>query len=187
MTCAMDYINPDESTALFYDVYVSRQINGDLFFDVTPQGGWENNQDLFWNDDETKRAYAAHRPFQVFACWNGVTAFTAQPFMNGKVKFRPPMDKECFAGEPTVMCKDFWYHGYGKIAVVPSVAVGYFNNETALIKKSQGTVTKWLQQAQKEDRIAWKGPPEKMKCVPDFERQSWVPWDNQMKEHGVVP
>jgi hypothetical protein len=28
-------------------------------------------------------------------------------------------------GEPTLFCKDMWHEGYGRIAVIPSVNVGY--------------------------------------------------------------
>jgi alpha-1,3-mannosyltransferase len=190
MTCAMDYHEPGEEDAPFYDVYISRQINGDIFFDIPKDGSWGNWPNLFWNHEETRQRYLEGKPFQVFSCWNGATAFTAKPIMNGKVQFRAPLEHECFAGEPTVFCKDMWYHGFGKIAVVPSVAVGYDDEASKGVKKVKGTVTKWRESEKPDDEsfhIKWQGPPKEMKCAPNWESQHWVPWDNQLAAHGISP
>lgn len=199
MTCGMDYVNPEDSNgkqgvfgdlAMFYDVYIARQINGDSFFDIPADTNWNNWPNLFWNDPDTRKRYEEGKPFQVFSCWNGATAFTAKPIMNGKVQFRAPLDHECFAGEPTVFCKDMWYHGFGKIAVVPSVTIGYSDKASTAVKRIKGTVTSWRKSEKADDEsfhIKWKGPPKEIKCAPDWPSQHWVPWDHQLAEHGIAP
>ncbi|KAF2199298.1 family 69 glycosyltransferase [Delitschia confertaspora ATCC 74209] len=196
MVCAMDYINPDKviRQALFYDVYISRQINGDTFFYIPSNVSWQFSFDLFWNDDVTKNRFEKGLPFQVWSCWNGVTAFTAAPLMSGKMKFRDTLPYECILGEPTLFCKDLWFHGFGKIAVVPSVAVGYDDEKTTEIKEYKGRVGEWLERQGKEggkggleERISWKGPPEKVNCAPEWTNQKWVPWDEALRENGIVP
>ena len=186
----MDYINPSDDNAMFYDVYISRQINGHTFFPIPLNSSWDSWPLLFWNDPPTKSRYEAGQPFQVFSCWNGITAFTAQPIMNSRVKFRSWFEGECVAGEPTILCKDLWYHGYGKIAVVPSVAVGYDDEKSAAIKKVKGTVSEWVAKERQDDEdllIEWKGPPEKVNCAPAWHAQHWVPWDDALAANGVAP
>lgn len=103
MTSAMDWIY---GGATFYDVWVSRAMNGDEFFEIPQSGGWEFAEKLFWNNLASRETWEAKKPFQVYACWNGATAFTAKPIMEHKVKFRTVMrgkwsdsnDKECYMG-----------------------------------------------------------------------------------------
>jgi len=78
----------------------------------------------------------------VFACWNGVTAFTAKPLLEGFIKFRARGPGECFQGEPKLFAKDMWAKGYGKIAVVPSVNVEYSDEATKGIKTLKGYVSR---------------------------------------------
>jgi alpha-1,3-mannosyltransferase len=128
MTCAMDWIY---GGATFYDVWVSRAMNGDQFFEVPQSGSWEFSNNLFWNHPPSKDRWEAKKPFQVFACWNGATAFTAKPVMDGEVKFRTVhrgrgndgRNDECYMGEPTLFCKDMWHKGFGRIAVVPTFRI----------------------------------------------------------------
>jgi alpha-1,3-mannosyltransferase len=44
MTCAMDWIYGGSA---FYDVWVSRVINGDQFFEIPQSGSWEFSSNLF--------------------------------------------------------------------------------------------------------------------------------------------
>ena len=39
-------------------------------------------------------------------------------------------------GEPTLFCKDMWHEEYGKIAVIPSVNVGYNDEESRKVKQA---------------------------------------------------
>jgi len=178
MTCAMDWINDG---SIFYDVWVSRGINGDLFFEIPQSASWDFSKNLFWNDPNTKARFQAKLPFQVFSCWNGATAITAEPLIEGKIKFRRAGEEECYLGEPTLFCKDLWQLGHNKIAVVPSVNVGYSDDESRKAKDKQGTVAEWI--ANEEERgdevlIDWKSsPPGQIKCVPTWERPTWVAWN----------
>ena len=187
MTCAMDWIY---GGAFFYDVWVSRGINGDQFFEVPQSGSWDYAGNLFWNDPSTRTRLDAMRPYQVFACWNGATAFTAKPILTQQVKFRTVYDHECYHGEPTLFCKDMWYHGYRKIAVVPSINVGYDDEESQKVKAAHGTVAEWAAKEEANElplSIEWaKEPPATIKCVPTYQRPSWVPWDEALKEQEKV-
>ncbi|TQS33071.1 hypothetical protein Golomagni_06598, partial [Golovinomyces magnicellulatus] len=177
MTCAMDwtYVGPDPT---FYDVWVSRSIHGEIFFDIPPDNSWDNAWNLFWNDDPSQARYVANRPFQVFSCWNGATVFRAQPFLDG-LQFRGPTDSECFQGEAELICKDLWLRGHGKIAVVPSVNLEYTVERGRQIKQLKGYTSDIVSiQDSSEDSISWQlEPPEMVKCMPDFKRQSWRPWN----------
>ncbi|KAJ4418978.1 hypothetical protein N0V82_005203 [Gnomoniopsis sp. IMI 355080] len=188
MTCAMDWHHPGGKNGkpMFYDVWIGRALSGDLFFDIPPSGSWDHAEELFPFDPEAGERFAHHRPFQVFACWNGAVTFTAKPILEGEIDFRQLYEGECFQGEPTTFCKDMWFHGYGRIAVVPSVNLEYTDEKGAWIKEEKGFVYQWT--AEEEDevegapplKIDWKGPPDKMKCMPEFHRQDWVPWNESL-------
>lgn len=30
------------------------------------------------------------------------------------------------------------------------------------------------------ERIAWRGPPDKVKCMPSWDRQDWLPWNESL-------
>lgn len=182
MTCGMDwtYVGQDPT---FYDVWISRSIHGDTFFDIPPDGSWDNAWNLFWNDDVTQARYVSNRPFQVFSCWNGATVFRAQPIWDG-IRFRGPKESECFEGEPELFCKDLWLRGHGKIAVVPSVNLEYTLERGRDIKLLKGYTSDIVSsQDPTDNRISWqKDPPKKVKCMPDYSRQSWRTW-NEGFEH----
>ncbi|KAF5712553.1 alpha-1,3-mannosyltransferase [Fusarium globosum] len=181
MTCAMDftYAGPDPT---FYDVWVARTLAGDTFFPIPEDGSWDNAWDLFRGNREARMRYDAHLPFQVFACWNGATAFTAAPVLNG-LRFRDPKKDECFQGEPQLFCKDLWHKGYRKIAVVPSISLEYTDARGKDIKKLKGFTNEVIQHMEEDKaHIEWQyEPPEKVKCMPSFDRQTWLPWDESLK------
>lgn len=136
MTCALDWTHVGRDPT-FYDVWVARTLSGATFFDIPTDGSW----DAAWNllpapdDAAARRRLADARPFQAYACWNGAVAFTAAPLLGipppksqadtavapagagAQVAFRASREGECFMGEPTLFCKDFWWAGYGRIAV----------------------------------------------------------------------
>ena len=92
-------------------------------------------------------------------------------------------------GEPTLLAKDFWEHGYGRIAVVPSVNICYNDEESRHTKKKFGYVTEIVHRAEDEmglgkySKIHWKDtPPELIKCEPDWQHPTWVRWDESIKE-----
>jgi alpha-1,3-mannosyltransferase len=181
-TCAMDWTYVGEHPT-FYDVWIARGMTGDLFFDIPEDGSWDSAWNLFWNDDKARTALHASKPFQVFACWNGVTAFTAKPLLDGRIMFRSSVPGECFQGEPKLFAKDMWANGYGKIAVVPSVNVEYSDEAAKKIKTLKGYVSRHVASEGDGGKIEWElKPPEKVKCMPNYQRQSWVDWNE-----GIQP
>ena len=187
VACAMDWIY---GGATFYDVWVSRAMNGDQFFEIPQSGSWEFSDNLFWNHPPSRERWEAKKPFQVFACWNGAAAFTAKPMMDGSVEFRGARNEECYLGEPTLLCKDMWHKGFGRIAVVPSVNVGYDDEESMKVKRRHG----WTgESVEKEERMREGGdsdaliewdpdPPLVIKCVPTYTKPQWVPWNQGFNE-----
>jgi alpha-1,3-mannosyltransferase len=190
MTCAMDwtYVGRDPT---FYDVWVARAINGDSFFEIPSDGNWNSAWNLFWNEPVARARLGDSLPFQVFACWNGATAFGAGPVLDG-LRFRSTPRKgegegkgggECSQGEPQLFCKDLWARGAGKIAVVPSVNLEYSDEAAAKIKRLKG-YTSDLTRGKTEDgsRIEWQTePPENVKCMPSWANQFWRPWNEGLE------
>ena len=182
MTCGMDwtYVGQDPT---FYDVWIARGMTGDTFFNIPEDGNWNSAWNLFWNDAKTKSRLSGIRPFQVFSCWNGATAFTANPILEKSVRFRSPFEKECYGGEPILFCKDMWHHGYGRIAVVPSVNIEYSDDGARKIKALKGYASDLVKfdSEDTEMRIEWdQDPPPNVKCMPSFTEQSWRAWNEAL-------
>lgn len=185
MTCAMDwaYLSGLDEPPAFYDVWVARGITGDTFFEIPDDGSWAHALRPFERDPPTLARLAAHRPFQAFACWNGAVTFAARPVLERALDFRVSAKGECFQGEPQLFCKDMWWHGYGKIAVVPSVNLEYTDERGRHIKQDKGYASNWTAVEDEGDlplRIDWAGPPDMVKCMPSFDRQSWLPWNESL-------
>lgn len=183
MTCAMDwtYVGRDPT---FYDVWIARGINGDSFFEIPPDGSWNSAWNLFWNDPEAKARLSAHQPFQVFSCWNGAVAFTAEPIVEKTISFRSPNKGlgECAQGEPQLFCKDMWFHGYGKIATVPAVNLEYSDEQAKKINEAKGYTSEWVSRpGHVDEAISWQlGPPEQVKCMPSWKNQFWQAWNESL-------
>ncbi|KAF9701769.1 hypothetical protein EKO04_000416 [Ascochyta lentis] len=180
-TCAMDWTYVGDNPT-FYDVWIARGMTGDSFFKIPEDGSWDFAWNLFWNDDKARSRLTATKPFQVFACWNGVTSFTAKPLLDGLIRFRAHGPGECFQGEPKLFAKDMWANGYGKIAVVPSVNVEYSDEATRKIKALKGYVARHVANEGDDGRIEWETkPPEKVKCMLDYHHQTFVDWDEGLR------
>ncbi|PTB53201.1 glycosyltransferase family 69 protein [Trichoderma harzianum CBS 226.95] len=184
MTCAMDWTYVGEHPT-FYDVWIARTIHGDSFFEIPPDGNWNSAWNLFWNAEETQGRFYTQRPFQVFSCWNGATVFTAQPILEKSVKFRAANETagECRQGEPQLFCKDLWFKGYRKIAVVPSVNLEYSVEKAKKIKEAKGFTSDIVSKQEPEgDKIEWRlDPPSMVKCMPTWENQYWQSWNETLK------
>ncbi|KIW94622.1 uncharacterized protein Z519_04598 [Cladophialophora bantiana CBS 173.52] len=174
MTCGMDWANHGET---FNDVGASRGLTGDMF--VKPPNTGDTNGTLFRNDPKTKTRFEAKLPFQVYSCWNGGAVFTAKPLLRENITFRASRPGECQMGEPTLLCKDFWKYGYGRIAVVPSVNVGYNDDESRQTKKKYGFATEIIQRVEadldvgRHSKIRWQAaPPKTVKCESDMDHPS---------------
>jgi alpha-1,3-mannosyltransferase len=180
-TCAMDWTYVGDNPT-FYDVWIARGMTGDLFFNIPENGSWDYAWNLFWNDPKAHARWANSKPFQVFACWNGITTFTAKPLMENKIEFRAHKEGECFQGEPKLFAKDMWFHGYGKIAVVPSVNVEYSDDAAKKIKTLKGYTSKYVANEGDDSKIEWETqPPEKVKCMPGYAPPSWIAWDEGLR------
>lgn len=136
---------------------------------------------LFPNNPETKTRFQNHRPFQVFSCWNGAVVFTAKPIVEKTITFRPANEEmgECFQGEPQTFAKDMWFHGYGKIATISTVNLEYSDDKGKKIKNAKGYTSRWVgENGYVDEKIEWRlEPPEKVKCMPNWENQFWQAWD----------
>ncbi|KUI61197.1 Alpha-1,3-mannosyltransferase CMT1 [Cytospora mali] len=181
MTCAMDwtYVGRDPT---FYDIWISRTMTGESFFKIPEDGSWDYAWNLFWEDNDTKSRYSAHLPFQVFSCWNGAVTFTAELILNREVLFRSNKPGECFQGEPELFCKDMWYKGWNKIAVVPSVNLEYTDDRGKDLKALKGYTSSWVGPEQDEkSKIDWNpNPPDQVKCMEVLERPEWRPWNETL-------
>ena len=187
MTCAMDWVVLWKDPT-FYDVWVARGINGDTFNIIPEDGNWNSAWNLFWNDPNTLGRFQAKKPFQVFACWNGATAFTAKPILEQSVRFRGPAQGECYQGEPTLFCKDMWQRGFGKIAVVPSINLEYADHGPPMMKGQKGYVSDLVKNEDGSDAsnlIEWDtNPPPLVKCMPSYSDQTWRAWNESLPSIG---
>ena len=190
MTCAMDwtYVGPDPT---FYDVWIARGMNGDTFFNIPEDGNWNSAWNLFWNNPSAQERQRMGKPFQVFSCWNGATAFTAKPFLESIIRFRASYEHECPQGEPKTWCTEMWHLGHGKIAVIPSVNLEYSDEAAERIKAAKGYVSRFVGGTDEGgERIEWEAtPPSTVKCIPNgsYGNQSWLPWEEQLAEYDRAP
>jgi alpha-1,3-mannosyltransferase len=187
MTCAMDWTYVGEHPT-FYDVWIARDMAGETFFNIPPDGNWDSAWNLFWANDDARARYNAHLPFQVFSCWNGAVVFSAKPILEKVVDpaFHATGPGECFRGEPEVFCKELWKAGHGRIAVVPSVNLEYSDGAARKIKELKGYTRQWVgpdgdpeaAEGEASWRIGWvEEPPKLVKCMASYENQTFVPWD----------
>ncbi|KAH8771903.1 family 69 glycosyltransferase [Diaporthe sp. PMI_573] len=181
MACALDWTYVGRNPT-FYDVWASRTLTGESFFRAPEDKSLGEGWNLFWNDHETEGRYGAHLPFQVFSCWSGAVALSADPILYGDMVFRGYHSGECFQGEPELFCKDLWHKGWGKIAVVPSVSLAYSDDQGRALKALKGHTSKWVGPEQdKNSKIAWqKDPPQQVKCMDVMGKPDWRPWDETL-------
>lgn len=79
---------------------------------------------------------------------------------------------------------EMWHLGYSKIAVVPSVNLGYSDAAAQKVKAAKGYVSRIVGAIGGEERIEWETtPPSTVKCMPSYQNQTWVPWEEQLVEH----
>ncbi|KAJ6114742.1 hypothetical protein N7486_000520 [Penicillium sp. IBT 16267x] len=174
MTCAFDW---QDNGNCFYDSWVSRSLAGNTFFEVPQDTKWDCKARLFFDDPPSKKRYDAFLPLQVYACWGGMVTIDAAPFLQKMLKFRASEEGECYSGEPTLLAKDLWRMGMGKIMAVPTVNVAYSDEEAKGAKAVRGYVAEHVNEttALGEELITWQiEPPGMVKCLPEFSKPSWV-------------
>jgi hypothetical protein len=98
----------------FYDVWVSRDLNGNKLRNYYPYFTDRNAQNRVINGENIR----------VFSCWNGVAIINPEPFYKvPNLAFRDGRsikESECF-----YLCQDFWKNGYNKIILNPNVKFTY--------------------------------------------------------------
>jgi alpha-1,3-mannosyltransferase len=179
MTCAFDWIHDGDT---FYDVWVSRSMSGDLFFEVPPDSNWNYSSNLFWDHPLSHDKFHRAQPLRVFSCWGGMVTIDAKPFLGKDISFRNSAKDECYMGEPTLLAKDLHRKGFGRILAVPAVNTGYSDEETTKIKQVRGYVADHIETSKppkdpQTDLVEWKEePPCRIKCVGIFWGDpTWVP------------
>jgi hypothetical protein len=157
MACSMDF-----DLVKFYDVWVSRDMNGRHLSGFYP----------FVHDPIAQLDFQNDVPFQVYSCWNGMVAMPARPFLQEGVRFRSWLDGEsrslnvsttpesksdeskqklstnelavrqnvfrvgttCEASECALLSKDLWARRHHKIFINPLVRV-FYNAESIFLQK----------------------------------------------------
>jgi len=108
MACGLDFYFG------FYDVWVSRDLNGNKLRNYYPYFIDRNAQNRVINGENIR----------VFSCWNGVAIINPKPFYKvPNLVFRDGKsikESECF-----YLCHDFWKDGYNKILLNPNVKFTY--------------------------------------------------------------
>ncbi|CAE6462568.1 unnamed protein product [Rhizoctonia solani] len=188
--CGLDY----GPKGLIYDRWVMRTMRGTPFY---------NQSDLvdFFSSDIThkprpevlptpedaqdKVALERGDPFQVFSCWNGVTAFSASVFAPPtSLRFRTALnDPESEDGvtdkasECYLSSVDLWKHGLGRVMIVPRVRVAYSLD----VYEWDRTPVGYDPTQSTRPRVMWKTTPPKQVWMHNF--AAWYapetpePWD----------
>ncbi|PWY96003.1 hypothetical protein BO94DRAFT_455488 [Aspergillus sclerotioniger CBS 115572] len=174
MTCAFDW----REEGVIHDVWVSRDLAGDLFFDISSDGRIWDSHNLFSHHEDSRQRFSKHLPVQVFSCWGGMVTLDSGPFIDGQVRFRYSEEDECYQGEPTLLAQDLWRQGMGKVLAVPAVNVAYEYRWTLRAKQDKGYVHDIVNKPRykgHDELVRWQEePPKKIKCMPSWDKQSWV-------------
>ncbi|KAJ5622589.1 hypothetical protein N7528_005821 [Penicillium herquei] len=180
MTCAFDWVL---NGTVFHDVWESRSLAGNTFFEVPHDGSLTHSNDMFFDDAPNKRRYKKFQPLQVYSCWGGMVTLNATSFAEDTVKFRTTeqTDSDCYMGESMLLAKDLFSQGLGKILAVPSVNVAYSDDEATETKQIRGYVSDHinhdLAELDAKEIVQWqRDPPELVKCLPLSEQVAWTEW-----------
>merc|ERR1719440_1566521 len=147
--CGMDFYQLNPETCLFYDAWAARDIAGVPFAHIPPYMA------------EGEEEYVQKKPFQVFSCWNGMVAFSADLFQVQQLLFRRNRAElgECAAGEAELLLRDMWKLGRGRILISPQSATSYKAKDF-----------------QNADEIEYSTAPAEVACCPLREHAMAVNW-----------
>ncbi|KAJ5758917.1 hypothetical protein N7520_006073 [Penicillium odoratum] len=182
MTCAFDWILDG---SVFYDVWESRSLTGNTFFEIAlaSNGTLIRSDDMFFDDQDSKRRYDMFQPLQVYSCWGGMATLNAVSFAEDTIRFRPAeqSDADCYTGEPMLLAKDLFNQDLGKILAVPSVNVAYSDNEATKTKQTRGYVRDRVNASKptldEEEMVQWQqAPPDMIKCLAQSDQLAWTEW-----------
>ncbi|BDA43762.1 Alpha-1,3-mannosyltransferase CMT1 [Coccomyxa sp. Obi] len=116
-----------ESPMEFYDIWVARDSDGNLFLKQTP----------YVTDPYSLDRIARGLPFPVKCCWNGLVILNSAPFLRHNVRVRGHKKGECAASECTLLCNDYLRLGYSKFIVDPSVRLAYTHRDANDVHKKE--------------------------------------------------
>lgn len=188
--CGLDFFSHETSKVdmpggggNFYDTWVTRALNGEpigeplmWFFD------------RFRGDPVGKARFEKGLPVQVYSCWNGISVFLPHPFELG-IKFRTVQDgsTECPASECSLLDKDLWNAGMGRIGIVPRVRVAYGFDVFDDIFQGQLEIDRGYyadSSKRKDEKIEWREGPENVVCygLPTFPGARHPGWKNPVWE-----
>ncbi|KAJ6095362.1 hypothetical protein N7486_006108 [Penicillium sp. IBT 16267x] len=180
MTCAFDWIFKG---TVFHDVWESRSLAGNTFFEIPPDGSLADSDDMFFDNQTNKRRYDNFQPLQVYSCWGGMVTLNAVSFAENIVRFRPAeqTDADCYMGEPMLLADDLFSQGLGKILAVPSVNVAYSDNEATETKHTRGYVSDHVNTSREslyeDEMVQWQiAPPDMIKCLAHSDQLAWTEW-----------
>ncbi|KAH8919197.1 glycosyltransferase family 69 protein [Atractiella rhizophila] len=207
MMCGMDYA-PLEIDAfapdypiLFYDMWVARDMLGLPFYRIKEGGHWDlpsNVQPLEQQNPNAHSSYVVLEPFQVFSCWNGVVAFSADILFPSSTptslstKERNKGDSTCIRfradssgdrlSECTLFSMDLWKSGRGRIGVTPRVRVAYEMGTYERVRTDGQPFyldSEWELQRHLEGKgkIEWKNWPPKLVV-----QYPWGRWEQELWE-----
>ncbi len=76
-----------------------------------------------------------------------------------------------------------WFHGYGKIVVIPSINLEYSNDRGRDIKMLKGYTSRWVAPDSSADETisGQHEPPEGVMCMPSYDNQYFQPWNETLK------
>ncbi|KAF2710086.1 glycosyltransferase family 69 protein [Pleomassaria siparia CBS 279.74] len=148
MTCVVDWTYVGDNPT-FYDVWIAHGMTGESFFNIPENSSWA----IFLGPLLERR----QSPI-------ALEQLAALPSL--LLLERDHGEDECYQGEPKLFAKDMWYHGHGRIAIVPSVNVEYSNEASTKIKALKGYVSRHVASESKHVKIEWESkPPTTVKCI----------------------
>ncbi|KAI9029234.1 cryptococcal mannosyltransferase 1-domain-containing protein, partial [Hyaloraphidium curvatum] len=161
----------------FYDSWVARDLSGDVL--AVPKIWY---RDRFLGDPLGRARFERGLPVQVWSCWNGISALIPHPFLLG-LRFRAakPNGTECPASECSLLDKDLWALGMGRVAIVPNVRTAYRHDVFDDVQRGRRPFDDAYysnDSLHSEERIAWRRGPDKVICfglpsVPGAREAMW--------------
>ncbi|KAJ5924202.1 hypothetical protein N7466_008389 [Penicillium verhagenii] len=180
MTCAFDWAF---NGTVFFDVWESRSLAGNTFFEIQPDGSLLGSNEMFFDDQPNKLRFDDFQPLQVYSCWGGMATLNAVSFAEDVIRFRPAEQTEadCYMSETVLLAKDLFSQGLGKILAVPSVNVAYSDNEATEMKHTRGYVHDHVDSSRSAldegETVQWQpAPPDMIKCLAHSDQVAWTEW-----------
>mmetsp|Transcript_14855 Transcript_14855/g.27461 ORF Transcript_14855/g.27461 Transcript_14855/m.27461 type:complete len:477 (-) Transcript_14855:126-1556(-) len=149
--CGLDMMRKNRE-CIFYDTWISHDVDGRNFRNEPPYLSGPGYNSL-----------RAGEPFQVFSCWNGMVAFSADVFQKHGLYFRTGREHlgECAAGEAELIFRDMWKEGRGKFLISPRAVSTYSKQDFRQCALSRQPIV-----FNHNSPITWKAAPKVVRCCP---------------------